>query len=176
MLRIWGGKEFQRIMAIREIRKNGDPILHKTSKPVKVFDEKLHTLLDDMHETLASYDGVGLAGPQVGILKRIFICDYEGQRIEAINPEIISYEGEQTGKEGCLSVPDEWYEVTRPEKVTMKALDRNGDEYELNAEGLIARCICHETDHLDGILFTQRITEEEKQRQLEGRTDEDEEE
>ncbi|MBP3361469.1 MAG: peptide deformylase [Clostridia bacterium] len=161
-------------MAIREIRKNGDPILHKTCKAVKVFDEKLHTLLDDMHETLASYDGVGLAGPQVGILKRVFICDYEGQRIEAVNPEIIGSEGEQTGKEGCLSVPDEWYDVTRPEKVTLKAMDRSGKEFVMDAEGLIARCICHETDHLDGILFTQRITEEEKQRQLDGSSEDEE--
>jgi len=154
-------------MAIREVRKKGDPILSKTCKTVTKFDERLHILLDDMHETLASFEGVGLAGPQVGVLKRVFICDYDDFSVEAINPEIISASGEQTGTEGCLSIPGEWYEVTRPEKVTLKAQDRDGKEFTMDAEGLIARCFCHETDHLDGILFIEKITEDEKVRKFE---------
>lgn len=154
-------------MAIREIRKIGDPILRKTSKEVKNFDKKLHILLDDMHDTLASYDGVGLAGPQVGILKRVFIVDFDGERIEAINPQIIDESGEQTDNEGCLSIPDRWYEVTRPEKVTLKAFDRNGNEFTKTAEGLIARAFCHENDHLDGILFIDKVSPEDKQEMLE---------
>lgn len=154
-------------MAIREIRKIGDPILRKTSKEVKNFDKKLHILLDDMHDTLASYDGVGLAGPQVGILKRVFIVDFDGERIEAINPQIIDESGEQTDNEGCLSIPDRWYEVTRPEKVTLKAFDRDGNEFTKTAEGIIARAFCHENDHLDGILFIDKVSPEDKQEMLE---------
>lgn len=149
-------------MAIREIRKIGDSILRKTSKPVKNFDTKLHILLDDMHETLAKFDGVGLAGPQVGILKRVFIVDFEDERIEAINPQIIEQSGEQTANEGCLSVPDEWYEVKRPDKVTIKAFDRNGNEFTKTADGIVARAFCHETDHLDGILFIDKVPPEVK--------------
>ena len=122
-----------------------------------------------MHETLASYDGVGLAGPQVGVLKRVFICDFEDTSIEAINPEIIAQEGEQVGTEGCLSIPGEWFDIARPEKVTLKAFDRNGKEFTLDAEGIVARCICHERDHLDGILFIDKLTEEEKLAQIEAR-------
>ncbi len=154
-------------MAIREVRKIGDPILRKTSKEVKNFDKKLHILLDDMHDTLASYDGVGLAGPQVGILKRVFIVDFDGERIEAINPQIIDESGEQTDNEGCLSIPDRWYEVTRPEKVTLKAFDRDGNEFTKTAEGIIARAFCHENDHLDGILFIDKVSPEDKQEMLE---------
>ena len=153
-------------MAIREVRKIGDPILTKVCKPVKNFDERLHILLDDMRQTLKAHDGVGLAGPQVGVLKRIFIVDFDGQYIEAINPEIIETSGEVVVNEGCLSVPDQWYEVARPEKVTLKAQDRFGNEFVVTGQGIIARAFCHESDHLEGVLFVDRITEEEKERQL----------
>ncbi len=148
-------------MAIREIRKIGDPILSKTSKQVNKFDEKLHILLDDMHETLKENDGVGLAAVQVGILKRVFIVVFEDDVTEAVNPEIISAEGEQTAKEGCLSVPGEWYDVMRPEKVTIRAYDRYGNEFTKTGEGIVARAFCHEYDHLDGILFVEKKTEAE---------------
>ena len=163
-------------MAIREIRKKGDPILSKKCKPVTKFDDRLHMLLDDMHDTLATFEGVGLAAPQVGILKRVFICEYDGFSVEAINPEIISQSGEQTGTEGCLSIPGEWYEVTRPSKVTLKAQDRYGNEFTMDGEELIARCFCHETDHLDGILFIEKITEDEKVRKFEEEPDGEDEE
>lgn len=146
-------------MAIREVRKKGDDILSKKCKVVKKFDERLHILLDDMYETMRQSDGAGLAAPQVGILKRAFVADDGNQRIEAVNPEIIECSGEQTGKEGCLSVPGEYYYVTRPNHVTLKAQDRNGNEFTMNATGLLARAICHESDHLDGILFLEKIDE-----------------
>ena len=154
-------------MAIREVRKIGDPILRKISKPVKNFDEKLHILLDDMHDTLAKYEGIGLAAPQVGILKRVFIIKYDGTEIEAINPEIVSQKGSQTSQEGCLSIPEEWYDVTRPDKVTLKAFDRFGNEFSIKAEELLARAVCHENDHLDGILYVDRLEGEEKERRYE---------
>lgn len=161
-------------MAIREVRKIGDPILSKVCKPVKDFDERLHTLLDDMRETLKVYDGVGLAGPQVGVLKRVFIVEFDNEYIEAINPEIIETSGEETIREGCLSVPDEWYDVTRPEKVTLKASDRYGNEFVVTGHGITARAFCHENDHLNGILFVDKITEEEKRRQLQERMESEE--
>lgn len=154
-------------MAIREIRKKGDPILSKVCKPVVKFDEKLHILLDDMLETVRLHEGVGLAGPQVGVLKRVFIIDYDDFYVEAINPEIVSMSGEETVREGCLSVPNEWYDVPRPAKVTLKAFDRNGKEFEVTGEGIVARAFCHENDHLNGILFVDKLSEEEKRRQLE---------
>lgn len=154
-------------MAIREIRKKGDPILSKACKPVVKFDEKLHILLDDMLETLRLHEGVGLAGPQIGVLKRIFIIDYDDFYLEAINPEIVSTSGEETVREGCLSVPNEWYDLSRPTSVTLKAFDRNGKEFEVTGEGIIARAFCHENDHLNGILFVDKLTEEEKRRQIE---------
>lgn len=154
-------------MAIREVRKIGDPILRKVSKPVKNFDEKLHILLDDMHETLAKCEGVGLAAPQVGILKRVFIIVFEDKKIEAVNPEIVSQKGSQTGQEGCLSIPEEWYDVTRPNKVTLKAFDRFGNEFSIKAEELLARAICHEYDHLDGILYVDKLEGAEKERRYE---------
>ncbi len=144
-------------MAIREIRKKGDEILEKTCKEVKFFDERLHILLDDMYDTMQKTGGVGLAAPQVGILKRAVIIDIGEGKIELINPQIISEEGEQTGQEGCLSVPGEWYDVTRPNKVTVKAQDRNGKEFEISGEELLARAFCHEIDHLDGKLFLSRV-------------------
>ncbi len=144
-------------MAIRQIRKKDDEILYKKCKPVTKFDERLHVLLDDMYETMKQHDGVGLAAPQVGILKRVFVVDIGEGKIEAINPEIISTEGEQTDKEGCLSVPEEFYNVTRPNKVTMKAQDRNGKEFIVTGEELLARAFLHENDHLDGILFLAKV-------------------
>ena len=150
-------------MAIREIRLRDDEILRKTSKTVKNFDDKLHILLDDMYETMKSKDGVGLAAPQVGILKRAVVIDISDAnkkkkknipdvgKIELINPEITD--------EGCLSFPDLFGKVTRPYKVTVKAQDRNGKWFKLTGEGLLARAICHEVDHLDGHVFTEKVTE-----------------
>lgn len=144
-------------MAIREIRTKEDDILYKSCKAVKNFDERLHILLDDMYDTMKSKEGVGLAAPQVGILKRAVVIDVGNGRIELINPEIIEESGEQTGSEGCLSVPGVWGEVTRPNVVTVKAQDRNGKWFKMTGEELLARAICHETEHLDGKLFLERV-------------------
>ncbi len=146
-------------MAIREIRTNGDEILSKKCKVVKNFDERLHILIDDMIETMREKDGAGLAAPQVGILKRVFVADDGNELVEAINPEIVSVSGEQRGKEGCLSVPGEYYYVTRPYKVVLKAQDRYGNEFTKEATGLMARAFLHESDHLDGILFLEKMDE-----------------
>lgn len=145
-------------MAIREVRTKGDEILYKTCKTVNKFDEKLHILLDDMYDTMTSHNGVGLAAPQVGILKRAVVIDIGEGRIELINPEIVEESGEQTGSEGCLSVPGVWGEVTRPNVVTVKAQDRNGKWFKLTGEALLARAICHEAEHLDGKLFLDKVT------------------
>ena len=144
-------------MAIREIRKKGDEVLGKVCKEVKNFDERLHILLDDMYDTMQKAGGVGLAAPQVGILKRAVVIDIGEGKIELINPVIVSSDGEQTGQEGCLSVPGEYYDVTRPNRVTVKAQDRNGKEIEVTGEELLARALCHETDHLDGKLFLSKV-------------------
>lgn len=156
-------------MAIREIRKEGDEILYKKCKEVKNFDNKLCILLDDMYETMKKNDGVGLAAPQVGILKRVVVIDIsdadkrknlpETGKIELVNPEITEESGEQTDDEGCLSFPDLFGKVTRPYKVTVKAQDRNGKWFKLTGEGLLARAICHEADHLDGHVFIEKVTE-----------------
>ena len=145
-------------MAIREIRKKGDEILYKKCKEVKNFDNKLHILLDDMYDTMKQSDGVGLAAPQVGILKRAVVIDIGDSRIELINPVIVDESGEQTGSEGCLSVPGVYGEVTRPNVVTVKAQDRNGKWFKLTGQELLARAICHETEHLEGKLFLDRVT------------------
>ena len=146
-------------MAIREIRKKGDPCLEKVCHPVTEFNERLHLLLDDMRETLEESGGVGLAAPQVGILRRVCIVeDEQGEIIELINPEIIKAEGEQTGLEGCLSVPDEYGIVARPDYVKVRAQDRHGEWFEVEGHGLTARAFCHELDHLDGILFIDKAT------------------
>ena len=145
-------------MAIRKIREIGDPCLKKKCREVEVFDSKLHTLLDDMQDTLILANGVGLAAPQVGILRRVVVIDLgedEGM-LELINPVIISTEGEVKDTEGCLSVPGKAGEVTRPQKATVRAFDRNGEEFEFTGEDLYARCICHECDHLDGILYVEK--------------------
>ena len=146
-------------MAIREIRKKGDPCLEKVCHPVTEFNERLHLLLDDMRETLEESGGVGLAAPQVGILRRVCIVeDSEGEIIELVNPEIVKAEGEQTGLEGCLSLPERYGVVKRPNHVKVRAQDRNGNTFEVEGTGLTARCFCHEIDHLDGVLFTDRAT------------------
>lgn len=144
-------------MAIREIREKGDEILYKKCKEVVKFDEKLHILLDDMYDTMQSHDGVGLAAPQVGILKRAVVIDVGEGKIELINPEIVEESGEQTGSEGCLSVPGVFGEVTRPNVVTVKAQDRNGKWFKITGKELLARAFCHEIEHLDGKLFLDRV-------------------
>ena len=144
-------------MAIREIREKGDEILYKKCKTVVKFDEKLHILLDDMYETMQSRDGVGLAAPQVGILKRAVVIDIGDGKIELINPEIVEESGEQTGSEGCLSVPGVFGEVTRPNVVTVKAQDRDGKWFKITGQELLARAFCHEIEHLDGKLFLDRV-------------------
>ena len=159
-------------MAIREIRKKGDPCLEKVCHPLTEFSERLHLLLDDMRETLEESGGVGLAAPQVGILRRVCIVeDSEGEIIELVNPEIIKAEGEQTGLEGCLSLPGKWGIVTRPNRVRVRAQDRDGKWFEAEAEGLTARAFCHEIEHLDGHLFIEHIdhflTDEELKEYLE---------
>ena len=143
-------------MALRTIITEGDPVLNKVCRPVEKFDERLHILLDDMKETLAVSNGVGLAAPQVGILRRVvLVMDTDDNVIELVNPVIIGREGEQDGLEGCLSVPGKYGFVTRPMKVTVRAQDRNGEFFEVSGEELTARCFCHELDHLDGHLFVE---------------------
>ena len=144
-------------MAIREIREKGDEILYKKCKAVVKFDEKLHILLVDMYETMQSRDGVGLAAPQVGILKRAVVIDVGDGKIELINPEIVEESGEQIGSEGCLSVPGVFGEVTRPNVVTVKAQDRDGKWFKITGKELLARAFCHEIEHLDGKLFLDRV-------------------
>lgn len=146
-------------MAVRNIVKKGDEVLNKKCRPVENFDEKLHTILDDMKETLAKANGVGLAAPQIGIMRRYCIIDVEEGFFELINPEIISKSGKQRDVEGCLSCPNDWGYVTRPNKVKFKAQNRFGEWYEVECEGLFARAVCHETDHLDGKLFVDLIEE-----------------
>lgn len=140
-------------MAIRNIRKDGDDVLRKVSKKVEKIDSKIITLVRDMAETMYDADGVGLAAPQVGILKRIVVIDVGEGLIELINPEIIEYSGEQQEVEGCLSLPGIYAEVKRPAKVKVRAQNTKGETLEYEGEELLARAFCHELDHLDGILF-----------------------
>ena len=143
-------------MALRTILTDEDPVLHKVCRPVTSFDGRLHDLLDDLKETLAHANGVGLAAPQVGILRRaVIVVDDSGEMLELVNPEIIAQEGEQDGLEGCLSVPGRWGFVKRPMKATVRAQDRNGKFFEVEGEGIVARCFCHELGHLDGHLFSE---------------------
>ena len=156
-------------MAIRNIVTIEYPVLRKKSRPVVNFDEKLWTLLDDMKETLKKADGAGLAAVQVGILRRAVIVDVgDGKPLELINPEIVETSGEQEGQEGCLSLPGKWGVVRRPEFVKVRAQNRKGQWCMFKGEGLKARCFCHEIDHLDGIVFTDRakrmLTDEELRR------------
>ncbi len=151
-------------MAIRNIRVDDDPILRKNSRPVTDFNERLFDLLDDMKETMYKSGGVGLAAPQVGVLRRVIVMDVSEDRneyIELINPEITEVEGEQTGTEGCLSLPGLCGIVTRPMTVKVKAQNREGKWCLYKGEGLKARCFCHEIDHLDGILYKDKLDEGE---------------
>ncbi len=144
-------------MAIRTMRTEGDDILAKTSKAVTNFDKKLWELLDDMKETMDEANGVGLAAVQVGVLRRVFIIDVGDGLLEFINPEIISEEGEQDGVEGCLSFPGQFGWVYRPNKVHIKAQNRNGEWFEVEGEELFARAMCHEYDHLNGKVFKEYV-------------------
>ena len=143
-------------MAIREIRKKGDPCLEKVCHPVTEFNERLHLLLDDMRETLEESGGVGLAAPQVGKNIRVFIVQTDDGYFEFINPRILGVSGSQYGVEGCLSVKGKWGDVKRPNKVTVEAFDRFGKKFKLVAREFTARAICHENDHLDGILYVDK--------------------
>lgn len=138
---------------IRKIITLGNETLRKQSKPMQKFDLRLWLLLRDMAETMYHADGVGLAAPQVGILRRVVVIDIGEGLVELINPEIVATEGEQAGPEGCLSVPGRQGHVRRPEKVTVRALDRKGKPFEITGEGLMARALCHEIDHLDGRVY-----------------------
>lgn len=146
-------------MALRKIVEQGEECLNKVCRPVTEFNPRLHALLDDMAETLADANGAGLAAPQVGVLRRVcLVLDEENETfIELINPEIIAQSGQQTGLEGCLSVPGKWGIVTRPDCVRVRAQDRNGAWFEVQGEGLTARAFCHEIEHLDGHLFVEHI-------------------
>ena len=145
-------------MAIRNIVKVGDDVLTKKCRTVDKIDERIITLLEDMHDTLIESNGVGLAAPQVGILKRIALVDTGEEILELINPEILSTEGSQTGFEGCLSYPGKYGEVTRPMVVTIKFQNRNGEWVTYTGEELTARAFCHEIEHLDGHMFMEKVT------------------
>ena len=140
-------------MALRKIVTKSDEVLHNKCKPVEVFDEKLGILLEDMAETMYKAQGVGIAAPQVGILRRVVFIDVGDGPVELVNPEIIKKKGSQRGIEGCLSCPNEWGYVVRPNEVTVKAQDRTGQEIQFKCTEFFARCVCHELDHLDGHLF-----------------------
>ena len=152
-------------MGLRKILTDEEPALHKVCKPVEKFDWRLHKLLKDMKDTLIDSNGVGLAAPQVGILRRVVLVDTGEEILELINPTLIETDGEQEGPEGCLSVPGKYGLVKRPYYAKVRAQDRDGEWFEAEGEELIARCFCHELDHLDGILYTsvmdRFLTEEE---------------
>ena len=150
-------------MAIRQIRTLGDPVLTKVCRKVEKITPRIRELIDDMLETMYDANGVGLAAPQVGVLRRIVVIDVGSEERDPhilINPEIIETDGSQTGNEGCLSLPGKFGEVTRPNHVKVKALDENMDEFELVGDELLARAICHECDHLDGILYSSKLNGE----------------
>lgn len=152
-------------MGIRKIMTVKEPCLHKVCRPVEKFDGKLHKLLDDMKETLLDANGMGLAAPQVGILRRVVVVDTGEEMLELVNPDLLETSGEQEGAEGCLSVPGKYGLVKRPMVAKVRAQDRDGNWFEVEGEELIARCFCHEIDHLDGIVYTEImerfLTEEE---------------
>ena len=157
---------------IKKILQKDDPVLHKVCHPVTNFDQKLAILLDDMTATLKDAQGLGLAAPQIGILRRVcIVLNDQEEYLELVNPEIVSQEGEQEGFEGCLSVPGRWGVVKRPYKVRVRAQDRNGNFFEAEGEEIVARCFCHEIEHLDGHLFTEHAdrlyTTEELDRMME---------
>ena len=149
-------------MAIRNVVQVGDDVLRQKCNPVEVFDERLHALLEDMRETVKKEEGAGLAAPQVGILRRLAVVDVEEGYFEFINPVIISQKGEQSGWEGCLSVRGKSGIVSRPMKITVSYQDRNGEKHTLNAKGFFARAICHELDHLDGVLYIDKAVHIQK--------------
>ena len=168
-------------MALRNIVTKEDKILYKVCRPVVKFDERLHQLLDDMADTLIKANGVGLAAPQVGVLRRAVLVietnveeGEEEEILELINPELIETSGEQVGAEGCLSVPGEYGIVRRPSRAKVKAQDRDGNWFEYEGEGLTARCICHELEHLDGHLFTEKCDRMLTEEELRGSGNEDE--
>ena len=143
-------------MALRNIIEDGDEVLTKKCRPVTKFDRRLHILLDDMAETMHHANGVGLAAPQVGILRRVAVIDVSPEQnkvIELVNPQIIAYSGKQVGNEGCLSFPGQWGIVKRPNYVKVRAQDRYGEEFEIEGKELLARAFCHEIDHLNGVVF-----------------------
>ncbi|MCI9177106.1 MAG: peptide deformylase [Clostridia bacterium] len=146
-------------MAIRIVRENGDEILRKRSREVEVVDEKIKQILADMVETLHSYNGVGLAGPQIGLLKRLVVIDLYDEKgpIKLVNPKIVKQKGEQEVEEGCLSFPNQFAKIIRPAEVIIEALDENGKKIKIKGEGLLAQAISHELDHLDGVLFVDKI-------------------
>ena len=156
-------------MALRKILSDSEPALHKVCKPVENFDSKLHRLLDDMRETLIESGGVGLAAPQVGILRRVVLVDNGEQILELVNPTLLETDGEQEGPEGCLSVEGKYGLVKRPYYAKVRAQDRNGNWFEAEGEELTARCFCHELDHLDGIIYTEvmeRLLTDKEMREL----------
>lgn len=164
-------------MALRKILTADESALHKVCHRVTRFDEKLHLLLDDMAETLTDANGVGLAAPQIGIMRRIFVMDTGDEVVELINPEILETSGEQDGMEGCLSVPGEYWMVKRPNYVKARAQDRYGDWFEIEGTELLARCLCHENDHLDGHIYTEiayhKLTDEEIEAMMSGEQEEE---
>ncbi len=155
-------------MAIRKILTEEDPTLHKKCRPVTEFNERLHTLIDDMKQTLEEAQGAGLAAPQVGVLRRVVVVDAGAEVLELVNPELIETSGEQDGMEGCLSVPGRWGYVKRPAVAKVRAQDRDGNWFEAEGEEIVARCFCHELEHLDGHIFTEKayhmLTDEEVQK------------
>ncbi len=151
------------LMAYIKILTIPDETLRKPSKPVTAFDASLHELLADMQETLRHYDGVGLSAVQIGVLKRVFIIDVGNGVTEYINPTIVSFSGKQKGNEGCLSIPNEWHKVTRPNKVTIQFYDRNGAMHTETYQGLQARAVFHENDHLNGILYTDHVKKQKSE-------------
>ncbi len=146
-------------MAIRVVREDGDEILRKKSKVVEEVNDKIRQILDDMVETMHKYNGVGLAAPQIGLLKRLIVIDLYDDKgpIKLVNPEIIKEKGEQEVEEGCLSFPNKYGKIVRPAQVTVVALDENGKEVKINAKGLLAQALSHEIDHLNGILFVDKV-------------------
>lgn len=153
-------------MALRVIRTDEDPLLRKVSRPIKNINERIKILLDDMLETMSDANGIGLAAPQVGILRRCIVIDLGDKPYKMINPEIIEKEGSDIDIEGCLSVPNFNATVERPERIKVRYLDQDANEQIIEAEGLFARCICHEVDHLNGILFTDKYIDEITQEDL----------
>lgn len=164
-------------MATRNIITEGNPTLSKTCRPVTAFDDRLATLIDDMKETVVAANGIGLAAPQVGVLRRVVVVDLGEEIVELVNPKIVEQSGEQDGLEGCLSVPGQFGMVKRPNYVKLEAQDRHGDWYEYEGEELIARCFCHELEHLDGHLYTERayrmLTQEEYEEMVRKEQEED---